>query len=241
MGYWQQFSLDLISPVVGTALIGGFAAVITRRFQDRRMDRQFRMGLVSRLTDIAYTIHTELSFYERWVRHSKPTPEERDTRRQLVDEGFIAERIKLGALQVEIDAYFGKDNEPGARLHHLTDLIMLRYAIILELPETQLMEIVRHLGQPGHTQYSEEQLCRLLETQRPADTEIWEPTKQIETAFTAALGEALSALLATWPVSKAKGFSSTKMLTDKDQQAGAADLQAQAASPRPVPDQPANA
>jgi hypothetical protein len=108
MGYWEQFSLDLISPVVGTAIIGSMAAVITRRYQDRRLDWQFRMGLVSRLTDIVYTIHTELSFYERWVRHSMPTPEERDTRRQAVDENFIAERIKLSALQAEIDAYFGQ-------------------------------------------------------------------------------------------------------------------------------------
>jgi hypothetical protein len=57
------------------------------------MDRQFRIGLVTRLTDIAYRIHTDLSFYERWVRHSLPAQGERDTRRQIVDDKFIAERI----------------------------------------------------------------------------------------------------------------------------------------------------
>ena len=216
MGYWQQFSLDLVSPVVSTALIGGVAAVITRRYQDRRLDRQFRMSLVSRLTDIAYKIHTDLSFYERWVRHSMPTPEERNARRQTVDEKFIAERIRLGALQAEVDAYFGRENNPGTCLHRLTDLTMLRYAVILELPQSQLMELVQHLGKPGHSGYSSDQLYDLLKTPRPTDTTIWGPTQEIEAAFTVALGDALSALIETSPLSKVEQFKSTKLLTDED-------------------------
>jgi hypothetical protein len=236
MGYWQQFSLDLISPVVGTALIGGMAAIITRRYQDRRLDRQFRMDLVSRVTDIAYKIHTDLSFYERWARHSMPTSEERDSRRQIVDEKFIAERIKLGALQAEIDAYFGKNNDPGTRLHRLTDLIMLRYAIILEVPQSQLIELVQHLGMPGHSGYSSDQLYDLLKSPRPTDTTIWGPTKEIEAAFTVALRDALSALLETWPLSKAAEFRSTKMLTDEDQRSAVPDLQPRTPSPQPMTD-----
>jgi hypothetical protein len=231
MGYWQQFSLDLISPVVGTALIGGMAALITKKFQDRRLDRQFRMNLVSRLTDIAYTIHTELSFYERWVRHSMPTLEERNARCQSVDEKFIAERIKLGALQAEIDAYFGKGNNPGMRLHRLTDLIMLRYAIILDVPQSQIDELVKHLGQPGHSGYSKDQLDNLLRTPKPTDATIWVPTKEIEAVFTLALQDALSALLETWPLSKAKGFESTKMLTDDDQRSAVPSLQTSNTAP----------
>jgi hypothetical protein len=217
MGYWQQFSLDLISPLVGSALVGGMAAIITRKYQDRRLDRQFRMGLVSRLTDIVYKIHTDLSFYERWVRHSKPTPEELDIRRQIVDEKFIAECINLGALQAEIDAYFGQNNTPGGRLHRLTDLIMLRYAVILDVPQSQLMELVEHLGQPGHSGYTCDQLYDLLKLPKPTGTTIWGPTKEIEAVFTAAFHDALSALLETWPLSKTKGFNSTKLLTDPDQ------------------------
>jgi hypothetical protein len=240
MGYWQQFSLDLISPVVGTAIIGGMAAWITRKYQDRRLDRQFRMGLVSRLTNIAYTIHTDLSFYERWARHSMPTPEERDIRRQAVDEKFIAERIKLGALQAEIDAYFGENNDPGKRLHYLTDLIMLRYAVILDVPQSQLMELVKHLGRPGHSGYSYDQLYDLLKSPKPADTTIWGPTEEIEAAFTVALRDALSALLETWPLSKARGFRSSKILTDEDQQSAVANLQARTTSQR-IADDPGRA
>jgi hypothetical protein len=240
MGYWQQFSLDLISPVVGTALIGTIAALITRKYQDRRLDRQFRMDLVSRLTNIAYKIHTDLSFYERWVRHSKPTPEEQDTRRQIVDEKFIAERIKLNALQAEIDAYFGKNSDPGQRLHRMTDLIMLRYAIILDVPQSQLIEIAKHLGKPGHSGYSYDQLYDLLQTKKPADTTIWAATDEIEAAFTEALREALASLLGTWPLSKVQGFRSSKILTDEDQQSAVARLQARATSRR-IADDPGRA
>lgn len=238
MGYWQQFTLDLVSPVVGTALIGSIAAGITKKYQDRRLDRQFRIGLVTRLTDIAYKIHTDLSFYERWVRHSVPAPEELNTRRQIVDEKFIAERIKLGALQAEIDAYFGEDNEPGIRLHRLTDLIMLRYAIILDVPWSQLMELVEHLGKPGHSGYSCDQLYALLESPKPAGTTIWEPVKQVEAAFTVALRDALSALLESWPLSKAKGFASTKLLTDDDQRSAVPDLSPRTPSPQPTTGEP---
>ena len=223
MGYWQQFSLDLISPLVGTALIGSMAAIITRRYQDRRLDRQFRMDLVSRLTDIAYSIHTELSFYERWVRHSKPTSENRDKRRQAVDEKFMAERVKLGALQTEIDAYFGKGNIPGKRLHRLTDLTMLRYALILDVPNSQLMELVDHLSKPGHSGYSHDQLDQLLQFPKPSGTATWEPIKEIEAAFTLALRDALSALLEAWPLSKAEKFVSTKILTDDEQRSALPD------------------
>jgi hypothetical protein len=239
MGYWQQFSLDLISPIVGTAIIGTTAALITRKYQDRRLDRQFRMDLVSRLTDIAYTIHTDLSFYERWVRHSMPAPEVRDIRREAVDEKFIGERIKLNALQAEIDTYFGEHNDPGERLHRLTDLIMLRYAIILDLPQSQLMELVGHVGKPDHSGYSYDQLCDLLRAPRPTDTTIWEPTAEIEAAFAAALHDALAALLETRPLSKARRFRSSKILSDEDQQSALALLLSRTTSQRIADDPPA--
>ena len=241
MGYWQQFSLNLVSPLIGSALIGGMAAIITRRYQDRRLDRQFRMGLVSRLTDIVYKIHTDLSFYERWVRHSKPNPEERDTRREIVDQKFIAERTNLGALQAEIDAYFGENNTPGARLHRLTDLIMLRYAVILDVPQSQLMELVEHLGQPDHSGYTRDNLYDLLKSPKQTDATIWRPIKEIEAVFTVALHDALSALLETRPLSKTKGFNSTKLLTDADQRSAVPNLQPQTPSPQPMTDAPERA
>jgi hypothetical protein len=217
MKFWEQFLLDLVSPVVGTALIGSAVAVITRRNQDRRLDRQIRLSLVSRVSEIVYAIHTELSFYERWIRHSRPCQQDRDTRRNEVDEEFIKHRTRLGALQTEIDAYYGKTDEPGILLHRLTDLIMLRYAIILELPDSQVTEMVRHLGQPGHSGLTTDELTELLSTPKPSDTQAWAPAVAVERSFTESLHDTVNALLATKPISAIEGFKSRKMLTAYDQ------------------------
>jgi hypothetical protein len=188
------------------------------------------------VTGIAYTVHTELSFYERWLRHSMPTAEEGEARRQAVDRKFIAERIKLGAIQAEIDAYFGMDNEPGNRLHRLADLMLLRYAVILDVPQSQLAEIVDHLGAPRHSGYSRNQLSDLLESPKPTDTAIWIPLREIETACTMALHDALSALLENRPLSKSQGFRSTKMLTDDDQLSAVQGAKPLKIATRPVSD-----
>jgi hypothetical protein len=217
MKFWQQFLLQLVSPVVGTALIGAVAAVITRRCQDRRLDRQVRMDLVSNVSEIFSTIHTRLAFYERWLRHSQPDPQVRDMRRAEVDKEYVQQRIKLGALQTQIDVYFGHTSESGALLHRLTDLAMLRYAIILELPHSQVTEMIDHLGRPGHSGYSVEELETLLKTPKEANTQIWPPTAALEESFMRALHATVRAVLATKPITSVEGFKSNKLLTAYDQ------------------------
>lgn len=217
MKFWDQLILQLVSPVVGTALIGGTATLIARKYQDRRLDRQVRMDLVSRVSEVFSAIHTGLAFYERWVRHSQPEPHNRDIRRLEVEKDFIGQRMKLGALQTEIDAYFGQASEPGALLHRLTDLAMLRYAIILELPRSQVIEMVDHLGQPGHAGHSVQELQEFLNDPKPSGTEIWAPTAAMEKSFMKTLDDTVRAILATKPIASADGFKSSKLLTAYDQ------------------------
>jgi hypothetical protein len=215
--FWEQFLLQLVSPVAGTALIGGAAAVLARRYQDRRLDRQIRMDLVSRVSEVVCAIHTMLSFYERWVRHSRPAPEDREVRRADVDRDFIGQRSKLSVLQTETDAYFGQASEPGILLHRLADLTMLRYAIILALPGSQVTEMIDHLGRPGHSGFSVAQLGEFLATPQPSGTQIWAPTATIEEAFMKGLHDTVRAILSTRPVRAAEGFVSSKLLTAYDQ------------------------
>jgi hypothetical protein len=217
MSFWDQFELQLVSPVVGTVLIGGAAAFLTRRYQDRKLDREIRMGLVTRMSDVISAIHTELSFYERWVRHSRPSKHDHETRRAQVDASFLENRIKVTALQTEIDAYFGSAGKPKNLFHRLTDLAMLRYAIILELPHSQVMEIIDHLGQPGHSGFSVEELQAFMNTPKQPDTQIWPPIAEIEKEFTKALAATVDALLTTPPTATFKGFNSGKLLTAFDQ------------------------
>jgi hypothetical protein len=217
MKFWEQLLLQLISPVVGTALIGTLAALITRRYQDQRLDRQVRLDLVSSMSEVACAIHTELAFYERWVRHSRPSARDRDKRRAEVDREFIEQRIKLGAIQTEVDAYFGQASAPGILLHRLTDLTMLRYAFILDLPRSQVAEIIDHLGQPGHSGYSIEELEVFSNTPKPSGAQIWAPTAAIEKSFMMALHDTIHKLLATRPITTVDGFKSGRLLTAYDQ------------------------
>jgi hypothetical protein len=217
MPFWDQFSLQLVTPIVGTVLIGGTAALITRKYQDRRLDREIRMGLVTRVSDVISAIHTELSFYERWVRHSQPSKHDHEVRRAEVDKSFLENRIRVTALQTEIDAYFGAASEPKILFHRLTDLAMLRYAIILELPNSQVVEIIDHLGRPGHSGFSVEELHAFMNMPKQPDTQIWPPIAEIEKAFTKALVATVDALLTTPPIATFGGFNSGKLLTAFDQ------------------------
>ncbi|MGH3246631.1 MAG: hypothetical protein ACRDOI_10540 [Trebonia sp.] len=169
------------------------------------------------MSDIFYAIHTELSFYERWVRHSQPSSGDRDARRAEADKNFLQYRMRIGALQTEIDAYFGQASEPGVQLHRLTDLTMLRYAIILDLPGSQIMEMIDHLGQPGHSGFSVEELQGFMNTPAATGTQIWPPCAAIEKSFAIALRDSVQALLATRPITSVEGFRSGKLLTAYDQ------------------------
>lgn len=224
MKFWEQLVLQLVSPVVGTALIGSVAAVIARRYQDRRLDRQVRMDLVSHVSEIFSTIHTELAFYERWMRHAQPKSRDRDIRRTEVDKDFIDQRVKIAALQTEIDAYFGNASDPGVQLHRLTDLAMLRYAIILEIPRSQVIEIIDHLGRPGHSGYSIEELQAFLNIPKPSDTQIWQPTAEIEKSFMQTLNSTVCSLLAARPITSGEGFKSNKLMTAYDQRDSVAEI-----------------
>ena len=106
---------------------------------------------------------------------------------------------------------------PGILLHRLADLTMLRYAIILGLPKSQVTEMVDHLGRPGHSGFSVAELDQFLATPKPPGTQIWPPTATIEAAFTQALREAVRAILVTKPVRASEGFVSGKLLTAYDQ------------------------
>jgi hypothetical protein len=218
LSFAQQAFLAVMGPVLTVAL--GYVAVnvIAARLTRRSQDLQLRMNLVSRVSEIVYGIHTELSFYERWLRHEQPPDDEQQRRRARVDDIFLAQRAKLGALQTEVDAYFGVADGPKAQLHHLTDLTMLRYALILDLPRTQIEEMFDHLGQPGHSGFKASELGAFLQIPRPVgSSQIWQPLATVESKFTVALRDTVASLVATRPDTKNGGFKSAKMLTAYDQ------------------------
>lgn len=227
LGYWQQFSLQLVSPIIGTVIIGTVAAWLARRYQSLREDRdvetrrrseerELQMELLERLSDIAYIMHIELSFYERWVRHAEPPVDELETRRRQVDRTFIVQRARLGAFQTEIDAHYGRSSAPKQRVHQLTDVVMLRYALILGLPKSQVDELVAHVGAPDHIGISAGKLKSLMQ-ESVKGPEMPPILVTLDKKFAEALGLSMHSLLSTQLARDCEGFTSGKLLTAYDQ------------------------
>lgn len=214
----HQAGLPILTSAAGVVLLGGCAAAVTKSYQRRLLDRQVRMAFVARAGEVFSAIHYDLSFYERWVRHGPCDPADETDRRAQVDQNFVEQRKKLSALQIEVDAYFGPDTQPGVFLHRLTDLAMLRYAIILKLPSSQLTEIVDHVGRPGHSGYSDQELLTLLRSPRPTGTRMWKTLDELENSYMVAFHESLDAILATKRSKEAgRSFKSNKLLTAYDE------------------------
>jgi len=76
-----------------------------------------------------------------------------------LERDFIDDKIKLGALQNELDAYF-PGGGPGQALHRLSDLIMIMYFKIVEVPATQLEELILAVPGETHTGLTVEQMRR---------------------------------------------------------------------------------
>ncbi len=220
-----QVGLPILTSAAGVVLIGGSTVVVTKSYQNRLLDRQIRMAFVARTGGVCSAIHCDLSFYERWVRHGPRDPADETDRCAQVDQNFIEQRKKLSALQIEIDAYFGPDTKPGVFLHRLTDLATLRYAIILKLPSSQLTEIVDHVGRPGHSGYSVQELLTLLSIPRPTGTRMWKALDDLENSYMVAFHESLDAILATKRSKEAgRSFKSNKLLTAYDERRSVAPL-----------------
>jgi hypothetical protein len=61
-----------------------------------------------------------------------------------LEVAFVNDRVALGALQNEIDVYFGP-NGPGQSLHRLADLVMVRFMQVTNAPESQQLELQARL------------------------------------------------------------------------------------------------
>jgi hypothetical protein len=210
--FWQSLVLQLISPIVGAGLIGGFAAWVAHSYQTRKLDQDARNVFVQRASKCIYSIHTQLSFFERWTRHARPADVDFKQRWKEVNDAFIGDRSELGALQVEIDAYFGRASAPGQAFHRIQDLIMLRYAFEMRLPESQLAEIALHMGGPDHLGFSAADLEAIMHSRRvPEGTQKWIAVETLGDYFSDALANLLRELLITKPISESPGFQSNRI------------------------------
>lgn len=203
LSFQQEIVLQLVGPVaaavLGTVIIGGIAQVVAREVQRRQADRKFREALVARISQIAYSIHYRLEHYNRWIRHSQPDEAERQGARQELERAFIEERVRLGALQNELDTYFGV-SRAGNSLHRLSDLAMIKYVYMTHAPASQVDELSQAVTGPQHTGLNIDQLS---------------DERLVQSRLTAALRDTLDGVLRD-PLKREAGFKSTKILTGPD-------------------------
>jgi hypothetical protein len=98
-------------------------------------------------------MHYRLEHFARWARHRNPPAHAREAAQAELELAFVNDRVVLGALQNEIDVYFGPDG-PGQSLHRLADLVMVRFMQVTDAPESQQLELQASVAGPGHTNLS---------------------------------------------------------------------------------------
>jgi hypothetical protein len=87
-------------------------------------------------------------------------------RLHLVEEQFLLlDATQLGCLDriAQMMCRLCLDASSFAHVHRITDIAMLRYTLVLRLPQSQADEIVDHLTKSGHGGMSGDKLHELLD------------------------------------------------------------------------------
>lgn len=209
LSFVQQVEIQAVGPIVaaivGTLIIGTLATRITMKAQYRRADREmhaqheradreFRESLAGRISRTAYSMYYRPQHFERWVKHRKPRRGAREAAQRQVEQAFVDDRVALGALQNEVDAYFGK-GDPGKSLHKLSDLAMVGFMQMTNAPRSQTSELICAVEGDDHAGLTIQELNN---------------AERVRGEFAAALEKTLADVLSPF------GFRSSKILTGPD-------------------------
>jgi hypothetical protein len=130
----QQLILNVVgsltTALVGAAIIGGLAGLITRRAQDRRAANNLRNELITGMTQAAGTLYMANANY--W-RLDKSNPNLAEAKEEL-DKQYAATRVEGAVLEQRLRAYFdrGRTSEtdatrPAVIWHSTIDLLTVLY------------------------------------------------------------------------------------------------------------------
>jgi len=224
--FGQQIILQLVGPVsaaiLGTLIIGGFIQFTAFRLEGKRQDRSFerdsaqaaqrlqrdlasadrafRLDLLARISKVAYSAHYRIAHFERWVRFNQPSESARRTKLDEVESRWIEDKVSMGALQNEVDAYYNEDSQPGRQLHKVIDLALLKYLVATAASEEQLAEVRIAIAGPEHTEMSLEEFA---------------DASRVSAQYTLAVSRTLDSILIT-PATGGGGFRSTRLMTGSD-------------------------
>jgi hypothetical protein len=156
--FWQELILSLFAPlataVIGTFLLGLWAAWITQRWQTQKEDGALRESLIRELLETSSALYLALRHYEYLADRQEPW---RDMARErmALDEVYTRTRTTGDAIEYRLVAHFASE-EPARKWHSMMDLLTTRYLQLVGSPPDSYLEV---LEGPQHTTLSPAELA----------------------------------------------------------------------------------
>ncbi|WP_147263021.1 hypothetical protein [Geodermatophilus sp. TF02-6] len=171
---WQRMMVAATGPTVTALLALLVVNLVAARIQRRKDESELREALAGELTEVANSLFLALQVFERTARHvpleKRKASEAIAEQRGDLDHTYFSTRTRSQVLERRLQIHYA-DKRPAQAWHAVTDLLMVRYFLLLEADAGFRRWIRRQAAGPDHSGLSEEQLDDpglLLESYRSA-------------------------------------------------------------------------
>jgi DNA-directed RNA polymerase subunit H (RpoH/RPB5) len=156
--FWQQLILSLLAPlataVIGTFLLGLWAAWVTQRWQTRKEDAALRESLIRELLETSSSLYLTLRHYEHITDYPESWRDMSDERKTL-DNVYTRTRTAGDAIEYRLVAHFASE-DPARKWHSMMDLLTTRYLQLVGSPPDSYLKVMEG---PRHTTLSSAELA----------------------------------------------------------------------------------
>src|SRR3954462_2405126 len=171
---WQRLLVAATGPVITAALAPLVVNLVTAWAQQRRDEGEIREALASQLTEAANSLYLALQAFWRAARDvplaERATSDTLAARRGELEATYQSMRTKGQVLERRLQIYYAQ-RRPAMAWHAVTDLLTVRYFLLLEVDADRRRRIRRLNAGQDHSGLTEDQLNNpklLLETYRSA-------------------------------------------------------------------------
>jgi hypothetical protein len=171
---WQRLLVAATGPVITAALALLVVNLVTAWAQQRRDEGEIREALASQLTEAANSLYLALQAFWRAARDvplaERATSDTLAARRGELEATYQSMRTKGQVLERRLQIYYAQ-RRPAMAWHAVTDLLTVRYFLLLEVDADRRRRIRRLNAGQDHSGLTEDQLNNpklLLETYRSA-------------------------------------------------------------------------
>jgi len=139
--------------VIGTFVLGLWAAWITKRWQDRKEDAALRESLIREFLEVSSALYLALRHYEHLVDYPESW-RDMSREREALDSVYVRTRTAGDAIEYRLKAHF-ESEDLARKWHSMMDLLTARYFQLVEAPPDSYMTV---LEGPRHTTLSSTEL-----------------------------------------------------------------------------------